>query len=187
MNPFKPLNRGLLIAGLGISLAGFGGGQAAEASIRNRVRGTVSVMGKPVADASVTLWTTRGGQEPEQVKVVRSKKDGSFAVSIKPKDGTVHYLVASGGTVNNSNVNRLSMLTVLDETVDGTVVINERTTVGSVWPNAQQLKGDQLIGNKNALAIGSGHVRHLVSQSTCLLYTSPSPRDLSTSRMPSSA
>ena len=74
MNPFTPLNRGLLIAGLGISLAGFGGEQAAEASIRNRMRGTVSVMGKPVADASVTLWTTRGGQKPEQVKTVRSKK-----------------------------------------------------------------------------------------------------------------
>ncbi|MDA7508151.1 hypothetical protein N8497_00070 [bacterium] len=166
MNPFKPLNRGLLIAGLGISLAGFGGEQPAEASIRNRVRGTVSVMGKPVADASVTLWTTRGGQEPEQVKVVRSKKDGSFAVSVKPKDGTVHYLVASGGTVNKSNVDRLTMLTVLDETVNGTVMINERTTVGSVWPNAQQLKGNQLFGSKNALAVGSGHVRHLVNQST---------------------
>ncbi len=61
MNPFTPLNRGLLIAGLGISLAGFGGEQTAQAGIRNRVRGTVSVMGKPVADASVTLWTTRGG------------------------------------------------------------------------------------------------------------------------------
>ena len=166
MNQFKPLNRGLLIAGLSISLAGFGSEQAAEASMRNRLRGTVSVMGKPVANASVTLWTTKGGQEPEQVKVVHSKQDGSFAVSVKPKDGTVHYLVATGGTVNQSNVDRLSMLTVLDETVNGTVVINERTTVGSVWPNAQQLKGDQLIGSKNALAIGSGHVRHLVSQST---------------------
>ena len=41
MNPFKTLNRGLLIAGLGISLAGFGGEQAAEASSRNRVRGTI--------------------------------------------------------------------------------------------------------------------------------------------------
>ena len=30
-------------------------------------------------------------------------------------------------------------------------------------------------------------VRMRTSQSTCLLYTSPSPRDLSTSRMPSSA
>ena len=166
MNQFKPLNRGLLIAGLSISLAGFGSEQAAEASMRNRLRGTVSVMGKPVANASVTLWTTKGGQEPEQVKVVHSKQDGSFAVSVKPKDGTVHYLVATGGTVNKSNVDRLSMLTVLDETVDGTVVINERTTVGSVWPNAQQLKGNQLIGSKNALAIGSGHVRHLVDQST---------------------
>ena len=58
------------------------------------------------------------------------------------------------------------MLTVLDETVNGTVAISERTTVGSVWPNAQQLKGDQLIGSKNALAIGSGHVKHLVNQST---------------------
>jgi hypothetical protein len=166
MNQFKTLNRGLLIAGLGISLAGFGGEQRAEASIRNKVRGTVSVMGKPVADASVTLWTTRGGQKPEQVKAIRSKKDGSFEVSVKPKDGTIHYLIASGGTVNKSNVDRLSMLTVLDETVNGEVAINERTTVGSVWPNAQQLKGNQLIGSKNALAIGSGHVRHLVDQST---------------------
>ena len=41
MNPLKTFNRGLLIAGLGISLSGFGGEQAAEASIRNRVRGTI--------------------------------------------------------------------------------------------------------------------------------------------------
>ena len=160
------LHRGLLVAGIGISLAGFGSEQAAEASIRNRLRGTVSVMGKPVANASVTLWKSKDGQEPEQVKGVRSKQDGSFAVFVKPKDGIVHYLVATGGTVNKSNVDRLSMLTVLDGTVDGTVVINERTTVGSIWPNAQQLKGDQLIGSKNALAIGSGHVRHLVDQGT---------------------
>ena len=38
--------------------------------------------------------------------------------------------------------------------------------MGFVWPNAQQFKGDQLIGSKNALAIGSGHVRHLVDQGT---------------------
>ena len=51
------LHRGLLVAGIGISLAGFGSEQAAEASIRNRLLGTVSVMGNPnpVANASVTL------------------------------------------------------------------------------------------------------------------------------------
>ena len=76
------LHRGLLVAGIGISLAGFGSEQAAEASIRNRLRGTVSVMGKPVANASVTLWKSKDGQEPEQVKGVRSKQDGSFAVFV---------------------------------------------------------------------------------------------------------
>ena len=130
MAPNTALNRGLLIAGLSISLAGFSGNKTALASIRNNVHGTVSVMDKRVADATVTLWETRGGQEPEKVKTVRSKKDGSFSVSVKPKDGTVHYLTTSGGTVNKSNVDRLTMLTVLDETVNGTVVINERTTVG---------------------------------------------------------
>ena len=79
------LHRGLLVAGIGISLAGFGSEQAAEASIRNRLRGTVSVMGKPVANASVTLWKSKDGQEPEQVKGVRSKQDGSLRYSSSQK------------------------------------------------------------------------------------------------------
>jgi hypothetical protein len=160
------LNRGLLIAGLGLSFAGFGGEQAAQAGNHKPLRGLVSVMGKPVANASITLWSTQGGTQPEKVKVVRSRKDGSFDLAVKPNDGTVHYLIASGGTVNNAKVDRLTMITVLDETVNGAVAISERTTVGSIWPNAQQLKGDQLIGSKNALAIGSGHVKHLINQST---------------------
>ena len=34
---------------------------------------------------------------------------------------------------------------------------------------------------------GANHLKALAKVSSCLLYTSPSPRDLSTSRMPSSA
>ena len=40
------------------------------------------------------------------------------------------------------------------------------------------------------VAIGSDYpvrVQSMINEDTCLLYTSPSPRDLSTSRMPSSA
>ena len=37
------------------------------------------------------------------------------------------------------------------------------------------------------MSFGSAAVGHLSDGKTCLLYTSPSPRDLSTSRMPSSA
>ena len=35
--------------------------------------------------------------------------------------------------------------------------------------------------------IDQGEIPNLLLSGTCLLYTSPSPRDLSTSRMPSSA
>ena len=160
------LNRGMLIAGLAISLAGISGEQAAHARNHKALRGMVSVMGEPVSNASVTLWETRGGTTPKRIKTLRSNNDGSFDVVVQPKDGSVHYLIAAGGTANNAEVDRLTMLTVLDESVGGTVAINERTTVGSIWPNAQQLKADQLIGSTNALAIGSGHVRHLVDQST---------------------
>ena len=37
------------------------------------------------------------------------------------------------------------------------------------------------------VACGTGDIGKLFLDNTCLLYTSPSPRDLSTSRMPSSA
>ena len=37
------------------------------------------------------------------------------------------------------------------------------------------------------LEIGHNHIDHATLDKVCLLYTSPSPRDLSTSRMPSSA
>ena len=42
----------------------------------------------------------------------------------------------------------------------------------------------QFIGKKNKIAADKAAVD---AMRTCLLYTSPSPRDLSTSRMPSSA
>ena len=43
-------------------------------------------------------------------------------------------------------------------------------------------------GDGDGLSIGGNHTIHLMRRNLdCLLYTSPSPRDLSTSRMPSSA
>jgi len=38
-----------------------------------------------------------------------------------------------------------------------------------------------------SLALNGGQIKYTIPKEACLLYTSPSPRDLSTSRMPSSA
>ena len=45
----------------------------------------------------------------------------------------------------------------------------------------------QLFGYTEEEIIGKGRVSDFSAGQICLLYTSPSPRDLSTSRMPSSA
>ena len=44
-----------------------------------------------------------------------------------------------------------------------------------------------LVGILIILVVVLGSQSHSTMEETCLLYTSPSPRDLSTSRMPSSA
>ena len=63
--------------------------------------------------------------------------------------------------------------------------IREYVTVN---PGTKGGGGLTKIGN-NCLFMVSSHIAHdcLVEDNVCLLYTSPSPRDLSTSRMPSSA
>ena len=52
------------------------------------------------------------------------------------------------------------------------------------WNTASWFDLPQRLGNQLAPLIGAGPDEVVC---TCLLYTSPSPRDLSTSRMPSSA
>ena len=46
---------------------------------------------------------------------------------------------------------------------------------------------DEITKDAIAAAEAGAAILHLYARNPCLLYTSPSPRDLSTSRMPSSA
>ena len=71
---------------------------------------------------------------------------------------------------------------------NGFDMITKNATTGAVTANASYDKG--IRGGVQTLS-GAGAVDlvNLITEitTTCLLYTSPSPRDLSTSRMPSSA
>ena len=128
--------------------------------------GQISLKGQPVSGSSITLWQTTAGQSPKQLSTQRSNKSGAFSVKIRATPGVVHYLVAEGGDIGGSSADQLTMLTVLGGDEHQQVAINELTTVGSVWPNAQLLEGTALEGIQSALTIGSSQVENLVNQST---------------------
>ena len=55
------------------------------------------------------------------------------------------------------------------------------------WNTGDELFGSQSDGKLIAPITTYNNLSHFTKVEGCLLYTSPSPRDLSTSRMPSSA
>ena len=68
------------------------------------------------------------------------------------------------------------------------LVIDDKGTVGIATNNIET--NTALVGAANSMTglyIGDGSLLFNNTLNSCLLYTSPSPRDLSTSRMPSSA
>jgi len=63
------------------------------------------------------------------------------------------YLVAKGGQQKGNSDNRaIALLTVLGNTPPAKVVINEMTTVASVWTNAQFLDGTAIKVTRSACA-----------------------------------
>ena len=122
-----------------------------------RIEGQVQAGGGPLASSNVTLWAASSG-EPRQLAQTTSGSDGSFVLSTPDTLGAdvSLYLVAKGGqaTVNQGSADNpaIALLTVLGNTPPAKVVINEMTTVASVWTNAQFLDGAALKGYASACA-----------------------------------
>ena len=116
-----------------------------------RVEGQVQAGGAAVANSTVTLWAASAG-EPKQLAQAQTGSDGSFVLSSQETPGrdASLYLVAKGGqaTVNKDTGNNpaIALLTVLGNTPPAKVVVNEMTTVASVWTNAQFLDGTAIKG-----------------------------------------
>jgi hypothetical protein len=119
----------------------------------------------------VTLWAA-SASEPKQLAQTKSGRDGRFHISAKESSGenTVLYLVARGGepTVNKGSGDNpaLVLLTVLGGKPPANVVINEMTTVASVWTNAQFLDGTAIKGHTLGLRIAAGNVPNFVDLAT---------------------
>src|SRR5262249_19709905 len=80
------------------------------------------------------------------------------------------YLIAKGGrpTVNAASGDNpaIVLMTVLGGTVPANAVINEMTTVASVWTHAQFLNDDAIRGNALGLRIAAGNVPNFVDLQT---------------------
>jgi hypothetical protein len=88
---------------------------------------------------------------------------GSFKMAKIPEraGSGIYYLTARSGPGG-----AVALLSVLGEKTPSAVVINELTTVASVFTNAQFIDGTALSGNEVGLRIAAGNVPNLVDPAT---------------------
>src|SRR5690242_2127380 len=125
----------------------------------------------PVVQATVTLWAATTGP-PVQLARAVTGADGRFAVhspAASMKDASL-YLIAECGrspaeTAGDGH-DRMLLMTVLGTDVPRHVVVNELTTIASVWTHAQFLDGAAIQGNAIGLHIAAANVPNLVDLTT---------------------
>jgi hypothetical protein len=143
----------------------------APATAAESLKGQVLGAGAPIANSTVTLWAASAGA-PKELGHARSDADGRFVLNAPGASGeeTSLYLVAKGGQpAANKAIGdnpAIALMTVLGEKPPEMLVINEMTTVASVWTHAQFLGGTVLKGHALGLKIAAGNVRNFVDVAT---------------------
>jgi hypothetical protein len=158
--------RKLTLAALAVSSLILAGRAFAADSIKGQVLGG----GAPIAKSTVTLWEA-SADAPKKLAETKTKDDGRFEVRAKGAHGNaILYLVASGGepTANKGSGDNpaIALLTVLGSKPPAMVVINEFTTVASVWTHAQFIDGTAIKGHALGLRIAAGNVPNFVDLGT---------------------
>jgi hypothetical protein len=131
------------------------GAQAAALS------GKVLAARVPVAGATVTLWAA-SADAPRELARARSGPDGRFSFDAPSAANASLYLVAQGGSDHPA----LVLMAVLGSTPLREVVINEFTTIASVWTHNQFLDGTAIQGHRLGLEIAAGNMPNLVNLET---------------------
>jgi len=133
------------------------------------IKGQVLGGGMPIAQSTVTLWAASAGA-PSRLAQTKTDKDGRFAIHGTGTPDSSLYLVAAGGisAANQGAGNNpaIALIAVLGSKPPAKVVINEFTTVASVWTNAQFLVDSTLQGQPLSLRIAAGNVPNFVDLST---------------------
>ena len=136
-----------------------------------RIEGQVQGGGGPIAKSTVTLWAA-SANAPSQLAQVQTDANGQFEISVEQSPGgdTVLYVVATGGepTVNKAGGDNpaIALMSVVGSKPPAKVMINEMTTVASVWTHAQFLEGTTIKGHALGLRIAAGNVPNFVDLET---------------------
>jgi len=132
------------------------------------INGRVDGAGAPIAGSTVTLWAASAGP-PRQLAETRTDTDGRFSLDSDTGDAML-YLTAKGGqpiaAKTGGDNAAVTMLAVIGSKPPANVVINEMTTIASVWTHAQFLDGASIRGNALSLRIAAGNVPNFVDLAT---------------------
>jgi hypothetical protein len=135
------------------------------------IAGQVLAGGGRVEGATVTLWAPTAAA-PVQLGRAATGADGRFTISAaaaSAKDASL-YLIAEGGKSSadrtDGDNDLMVLMTVLGGTPPASVVINELTTIASVWTHAQFIDGTAIKGHALGLRIAAGNVPNLVDVTT---------------------
>ena len=144
-----------------------GGPAAAAESLKGEVLGG----GAPIADSTVTLWAAGEGA-PKELGRARTDAEGRFDLGLDHSHGgDAHlYLVAQGGRATASKASgdnpAIALLAVLGAKPPAKVVINEMTTIASVWTHNQFIEGTAIKGLPLQLKIAAANVPNFVDLAT---------------------
>ena len=121
----------------------------------------------PIARATVALWAA-SADAPAKLSETQSDANGHFALPFAgaPTGASSLYLLATGGVPAASpaggNNPAIALLTVLGTTPPANVVVNEFTTVASIWTGNQFIDGSVVRGHALGLRIAAGNVPNFV-------------------------
>ena len=151
----------LLSSSLCLAVQGFGA---------DNIKGQVTGGGAPIAKSTVTLWEA-GADAPRKLAETITNDGGRFEVRAKDAhNDSILYLTANGGVPKASKASgdnpAIALLAIVGNNPLASVVINEMTTVASVWTSAQFLDGAALKGHALGLKIAAGNVPNFVDLAT---------------------
>ncbi|MDC0361536.1 hypothetical protein OAN12_00650 [Halioglobus sp.] len=127
------------------------------------MEGTLTLGGEAVPGAKVTLWKTAGTDSPEIIRETSSDAEGGFELhNLNPvEEDNVYYISTAGGLREG-----VALMSVLGATPPSSIVINELTTVASVFTSARFIDGTKISGNPLGVRIAAGNASNLVDPAT---------------------